>query len=109
VLLPDRLLQADVQHLLGVIPFVQGAVGVQALIALQTDQVCPERGRQHLGDLSLADPGLAFDEHRLAQLHRQIDGRGDRAVGDVVLAFELALDFGNLRQQVKNLRSVAKL
>ena len=109
MLFTNRLFQADVQHLLGIVPLVQRTVGIQAFVALQSDQVCRERGGEDLGYLRLADSGLALDEHRLAQLHRQIDGRGDGAVRDVVLALELALDLGNLRQQVNGLRSIAKL
>src|SRR5438128_1932207 len=85
---------------------LERAVGVEAFIALQTDKVGIERSREDLGYFSLADSGLAFDQHRLAQLHGQVNGRGDGAVGDVVLGFELGLNFGNLRQQVKGLQEV---
>src|SRR5436305_8028523 len=39
VLFTNRLFQADVQHLLGIVPLVQRTVGIQAFVALQSDQV----------------------------------------------------------------------
>ena len=83
----------------GIVPLVQRRIGVEPFVALQADQVGPERGGQDLGDLGLADSSLALDQHWLAELHRQVDRRGDGAVGDVVLALELTLDFGNLGKQ----------
>ena len=84
--------QADPQHLLGIVPLVQGGVGVQPFVALQPDQVRLEAGRQHLGHFGLAHAGVPLNEGGHVQLGSQIDGRGDVAIGDVALGLHLLLD-----------------
>ena len=70
---------ADRNHLGGEIPFIDSTCGVQALVALQADQAAAERLRQGPGDLGLADPGLAFEEERPAELQgEEDDGRRPR-------------------------------
>ena len=59
---------ADRDHLRGIVPLVDRGRDVEPLVALQPDQPAPERRRQHLGDLGLADAGLAFEEQRPAHL-----------------------------------------
>ena len=54
---------ADGDHLRRVVPLVDRGRDVQTLVALQPDQAPAERRGQHLGDLGLADAGLAFEEH----------------------------------------------
>ena len=75
---------ADRDHLRGVIPLVDRRRDVEPLVALQPDQPAPERRRQHLGDLGLADAGLAFEEQRPAHAQRQEQHRRQRAVGEVI-------------------------
>ena len=84
VALALRFRQPDGDHLRAVIPLVDGGRNIEPLVALQADQPPPERGREHLGDLGLADAGLALDEQRPAHAQRQIEHRRQRAVGDVV-------------------------
>jgi hypothetical protein len=56
---------------------------IEALIALQADQLGAVHGGQRLGDLGLADAGLAFEQQRaLEQFHQRDRGR-QFAVGDV--------------------------
>ena len=52
----------------------------------------PSDGGEDLGELGLADAGLALEEQRAAELERQEDGRRERSVGDVVAATEVVLD-----------------
>ena len=75
---------ADRDHLRGVIPLVDRRRDVEPLVALQADQPAPERRRQHLGDLGLADAGLAFQEDRPAHAQRQEQHGGERTVGQVI-------------------------
>ena len=84
VVLALRLGGADRDHLRGVVPLVDRGRDVEALVALQPDQPAAERLRQHLGDLGLADAGLAFEEDRPAHLQRQEQHGRERAVGEIV-------------------------
>ena len=68
VVLAFGLGDADRDHLRGVVPLVDRGGDVEALVALQPDQPAAERRGQHLGDLGLADAGLAFEEQRPAHL-----------------------------------------
>ena len=73
--LAARLEQPDLEHLARVVPLVDGRVDVQALVALEPDQPGAERRGEDLGELGLADAGLAFEEQRATELERQEDGR----------------------------------
>ena len=75
---------ADGDHLRGVIPLVDRGGDVEAFVALQPDEAPAERLRQHLGDLGLADAGLAFEEDRPPHLQRQIEHGAERAVAEVL-------------------------
>ncbi len=75
VVLAFRFGGADRDHLRGVIPFIDRGGDVETLVALQADQATAERLRQHLGDLGLADAGLAFEEQRPAHFQREIQHR----------------------------------
>ena len=77
--------QLRVEHLLGVFPFIERFVLVQAFITLQADQSLPRRARPGLGQLRLADAGWPLDQERFAQLLRQEDDRGDLVRGDILL------------------------
>ena len=87
--LAARLQQPDLQHLARVVPLVDGRVDVQALVALEPDQRGAQAGREDLGELRLADAGLAFEQQRTPELEGQEDGRGERPVRDVVALAEL--------------------
>ena len=81
---------ADRDHLRGVVPFVHRRRDVEPLVALQADQPAAQSRGQHLGDLGLADAGLAFEEDRPVHLQRQEQHRRQRAVGEIAgLAEEL--------------------
>src|SRR5215813_13206122 len=92
--LADSLARLDGEQLALVIPLVEGGVLVEALVALQADQLGAVHARKRLGDLGLADPGLALEQQRaLEEFHqpqrggdvavRHIAGGGE-AVGDLV-------------------------
>ena len=80
--------QPDLQHLALVVPLVDRRGHVQALVALQPHQPAAERLGQHLGDLGLADAGLAFQKQRAAEAQREVECGRQRAVGDIVAALE---------------------
>ena len=86
------LQQPDLQHLARVVPLVDRRVDVETFVALQPDQPGAEARRQDLGELGLADAGLALEEERPAELQREEDGRGERPVRDVVTAPKVVLD-----------------
>ena len=85
---PSASASADRDHLRGVVPLIDRGRDVEALVALQPDQPAAERRRQHLGDLGLADAGLAFEEQRPAHLERQEQHGRERPVGEIVAAAE---------------------
>ncbi len=78
-----RLRQADLEHLAGIVPLVDGRGHVQPLVALEADQPPAERLCQHLGDLGLAHAGLALEKERPAEGEGQEQGGGQRPVGDI--------------------------
>ena len=88
VVLASGLGGADRDHLRGVVPLVDRGRDVETLVALQPDQPAAERRRQHLGDLGLADAGLAFEEDRPAHLQRQEQHGRERPVGEIIRAAE---------------------
>ena len=87
--LAARLEQPDLEHLARVVPLVDGGVDVQALVALEPDEPRAEDRREDLGQLGLADAGLALEEQRATELERQEDGGRERPVGDVVAVAEV--------------------
>ena len=84
VALAFRFGEPNGDHLRAVVPLIDGGRNIEALVALQADQPAAERRRQHLGDLGLADAGLALEEQRPAHFEREIEHRRQRAVADVV-------------------------
>jgi hypothetical protein len=77
------LLHADFDHLGGVVPLIDRRGNVQPLVALQADELAAERFGQHLGDLGLADTGLALEEQRALHAQAQEQHGGKRPVGDI--------------------------
>src|SRR5690606_12523865 len=87
-----RVRRADREHLARVVPLINRVRDVQSLIALQANQVGAEDRGQNLGDLGLADAGLAFEQQRLGQLQRQENRRREARVGDILLRPESLLN-----------------
>ena len=58
-------------------------MGVQPFVALQADQVGAQRLGQALGDLGLADAGIAFQQQRPLQPRHQHDRHGQRGIGHI--------------------------
>ena len=83
--------QPDLEQLPRVVPLVYRVTDVETLVALQPDQLGVERRRERLGDLGLADAGLAFEKEGAAQRERQEDRDRQPAVGDVLLGRERLL------------------
>ena len=84
--------QPHLEQLAGVVPLVDRVVDVEPLVALEADQLGAQRRRQHPGHRGLADAGFALEEQRPAQREREIHRHRQRAVGDVALGVEPALD-----------------
>ena len=76
----------DPQQLLLVVPLVQRLGLVEPLVALQPDE--PRAGDlgHRLGQLGLADPGRALDQHRLLEPVGEVHDARDAGVGEVVRA-----------------------
>jgi hypothetical protein len=85
---PGRLDGPQVEELAGVVPLVDGLGGVDALVALQAQELAARPAGEDLGDLGLADAGLALEEQRPAQAQREEDGRGEALVRQVLVAGE---------------------
>src|SRR3954447_21686916 len=83
------LCRADVQELPRVVPLVDRLVHVYALVALEPDERRFEDAREYLRHLRLADPGLAFQEERAAELEGEEDRGGQALVRQVVALPEL--------------------
>ncbi len=75
---------ADRQHLARIVPFVERGGGVDALIALQSNQPAAQHRGDRLGGFGLADAGRAFEQQRLAERERKIGCRRDAVVGEVI-------------------------
>ena len=78
----------QVEQLAAVVPVVDGLGGVDALVALQADQLAAGPRRQHLGHLGLADAGLALQQQRPAQRDGQEHRRRQPLVGQVAVGGE---------------------
>ena len=71
------------QELAHVVPVVERAAGVDALVALQADAVAAEEARQHVADLGLADAGHPLEQQRLAELEGEVEGGDEALVGEI--------------------------
>ena len=76
--LPDR------QHLARIVPLIERGRRVDALVALQADQPAAEHGGDRLGGFGLADAGRAFEQQRLAEREREIGGRREPLIREVI-------------------------
>jgi hypothetical protein len=81
----DRLALPDLdgEKLRLIVPLVDRCVGVQPFVALQADQRPAEHRGEGLGDLGLADAGLAFEHQRPLQALHQQDRGGELRVRNV--------------------------
>ncbi len=98
---------AQVEQLAGVVPVVDGLAGVDALVALQADQLAAGPAGEHLGHLGLADPGLALQQQRSLQRDRQEDARRQPLVGQVAVGAERLGDFGGGARRDHRLQATA--
>ena len=73
----------DPQELLAVVPLVQGLGLVEALVALEPDQLAARGAGQRLGQLRLAHARRALHEHRLAELPGEKGHQRGALVGEV--------------------------
>jgi hypothetical protein len=88
----ERLFQhLRVQQLLAVLPFVQRLGLVETFVTLQADQRQIEHFGGRLRQLGLAHAGRPLDQHRLAQVIREINGGRDLFRADVTMRFEVLL------------------
>ena len=72
-----------VRSLLHVVSLVEGRACVEALVALQADELGAARGGHDLGDFGLPAARLAFDEERFRELRGEEHGGREAAVGSV--------------------------
>jgi hypothetical protein len=86
-------------QLLGVVPLVQRAGLVDALVALQPHQPGPRHLGDGLGEFRLADPGRALHEERLAEPVGEEDGGGDGGRGQIAGLGEACADIVDGREQ----------
>ena len=61
---------------------------VDPLVALEADQARAGGGRQRPRDLRLAHAGLALEQQRLLERHREMDGQRERTTGEIALGGE---------------------
>jgi hypothetical protein len=78
-----RLQRPQVQQLAREVPVVEGLGGVDAVVALEADQLGAEYLRERLGERGLAGAGLAFAEQRPAHAEGEVGRRGEPLVGEV--------------------------
>ena len=60
--------RANVEHLPGVVPLVDSVVNVDALVALESDELAAGHPRHGAGQLRLADSHFTLEQQRLTQL-----------------------------------------
>ena len=88
---------AQLEELPRVVPLVDRVRDVQPFVALQTDEVGAERGRDRGRQRGLADARFAFEEQRPSQPEREEERHGEAAVGHVVLGRQQTGEIGNGR------------
>jgi hypothetical protein len=86
--LPRGLGRPQVQELAGVVPLVHGLRDVDALVALEADELAAGQPAERFGRLGLADAGLALEQQRPLQAERQEERGREPLVGQVTLAGE---------------------
>ena len=81
--------RAQVQDLAREVPVVQRLARVDALVALQPDQLDAQQLGQRLGERRLAGAGLALEQQRAAHRQREPAGRRQALVGQVARGGQL--------------------
>ena len=84
----------DPQQLLAVVPLVQRLGLVEALVALQANQLAAGGAGERLGQLGLADPRRALDQDRLAEPLGEEGDQRRGLVGEVAGLGQRLLDLG---------------
>ena len=77
------------------VPFINGVVDVQPLVALQPDQLRIKPPGQRPRNLRLAHAGLPLQKQGAAQLQRQKDGNRQPPVGNIILVAQQPQHFGH--------------
>ena len=77
--------QPDLEQLARIVPLVERLRDVEPFVTLKADQLGAERRRQRLGDLGLADAGLAFEKQGPPQLQREVNRDRQTPIGDIEL------------------------
>ena len=85
---PDASTGPQVQQLAAVVPLVDGLGQVDALVALQPEQLAARPPDRALATSVLPTPGLALEQQRAVQPQRQEDRRRQPLVGQVSLGLE---------------------
>jgi len=83
-----------VEQLPGMVPLVDGGGDVDALVALQAQELTAGPPSEDLGELGLADARLALEEQRPVEPEREEDRGGEALVGQVSVLAECSLDVG---------------
>jgi hypothetical protein len=78
-----RLGGAQVQDLAREVPVVERLGGVEALVALQANEMRAGGLRERAGERGLAHAGVALEKQRAAQSKRKVAGRGQAVVGQI--------------------------
>ena len=90
-----RALRLDVEELLAVVPLVKRLGLVEALVALEADQLAAGRARDRLRELGLADPRRALDEDRLSELLGEVGDERRGLVREVADRLQGGLRLGD--------------
>ena len=96
------------QQLARVVPLVHRLRDVDALVALQPDELAAGPGREHVRHLGLADPGLALEQQRPVQSQREEHGRGQALVGEIVVRGEASANVVDGVDRHRRQRRVAR-
>ena len=104
----DAFAGLDGEELALIVPLVERRVLVEALVALQADQLGAVHGGERLANLGLADAGLALQQQRTLEEFHQPQRGGDVAVGDVADGGELVGNLFALDDHGASFRGAAK-
>ena len=85
---PRGFHRAHVQELPRIVPLVGRRGEIEPLVALQSHERPVQRGGERLGDLGLADAGLAFEQKRPAEFEGEVDRRRQRVAGEIAVRGE---------------------
>ena len=92
----------DGEELALIVPLVEGGVLIQALVALQADELGLVQLGERLGDRRLAHPRLAFQQQWALQEIHQPDRHGQIPVGHIASRFQALGDLGAVQGHAKS-------